>query len=809
MPRENRKRGKRHKKTQDEDGPAQEEWRTQPNEEQQQQAGPSWIVAGENGTHGHGGEVNLEAPFGYVDADVKAYFRTVDNQIKEWQENGAELDADPDVDPNENRRMFLLASLQEMTGKEKELATDPDCSGILERMIYSMDDFVRRVFLDSLAGSFEQLVKHRFASHVVQTLLDVGANTISREARGVVAVVEGSEDKGELRSFTQLVLDMVEELLPSFATLLMDPFASHVFRSLFVLLSPQLFPADSNKLQSQVRSKKSASWKAKQGPMKSLFNDDKETGKADAGLGKAWPVEFRDAAKSFVQRLRQDLGENEVRSLAANKVASPVLQMLLEIEADNGMADEPDSLMDRVLVGLITLQHENPDATPEVSDFLGTLLRDATSSHLLETLVSRSPPPVFDMLWDTYFAGKLARLAAHPVANFVVAKAIERVSAAQMAQVLSELGDALPKIRSSRTGVLRALVERAAAMHAMENEVCETICAAFELATPDDRKLLVPCVLRLKTLQEYNDAVAAAAKKAATAQPEEPAEPSKRRYRKDTDEDPLEPKVAGALLLQSLLRLPDPHNQLVLSSIQSLPMPDLLTIAHHATSSRVLDAVLDASSVPPKAKRTLIMAFIGHYPELVDDRIGSRVGDRCWAAADPYLKEKIARSLIPHETRLAGSFYGKFFARNLNLYLLQRRPEEWRSLHAKAPAPAPAPKSAAPKAQAQTKPAEEVVPTEKEKEKKEKAKRKRGDEIDDLFDQTLGKKVKRAALASTAAASEPAPADEEEVAKPSKEEKKKRKGEKGKVRDDGLGDVLGAIKAAPKGEEPKRKKHKS
>ena len=52
-----------------------------------------------------------------------------------------------------DRRIFLLASLQEMSGKERQLATDPDCSTILERMIYSMDDFVRRVFMDSLAGS--------------------------------------------------------------------------------------------------------------------------------------------------------------------------------------------------------------------------------------------------------------------------------------------------------------------------------------------------------------------------------------------------------------------------------------------------------------------------------------------------------------------------------------------------------------------------------------------------------------------------------------------------------------------------------
>jgi len=52
-----------------------------------------------------------------------------------------------------DRRMFLMAALQEISGKERELATDPDCVGGLERIAYSMDDFVRRVFMDSLTGS--------------------------------------------------------------------------------------------------------------------------------------------------------------------------------------------------------------------------------------------------------------------------------------------------------------------------------------------------------------------------------------------------------------------------------------------------------------------------------------------------------------------------------------------------------------------------------------------------------------------------------------------------------------------------------
>lgn len=52
-----------------------------------------------------------------------------------------------------DRRLFFVAALTEMSEKEKQLATDPDCSTVLERMVYSMDDFVRRVFMDRLSGS--------------------------------------------------------------------------------------------------------------------------------------------------------------------------------------------------------------------------------------------------------------------------------------------------------------------------------------------------------------------------------------------------------------------------------------------------------------------------------------------------------------------------------------------------------------------------------------------------------------------------------------------------------------------------------
>ena len=66
-----------------------------------------------------------------------------DPSLFEWR--GADRDAE--------RRMFVEAALREMSEKELQLATDPESSVVLERLLYSMDDFARRVFMDSMSGS--------------------------------------------------------------------------------------------------------------------------------------------------------------------------------------------------------------------------------------------------------------------------------------------------------------------------------------------------------------------------------------------------------------------------------------------------------------------------------------------------------------------------------------------------------------------------------------------------------------------------------------------------------------------------------
>ncbi|KAG6328391.1 hypothetical protein ID866_10698, partial [Astraeus odoratus] len=596
MPKELRKRGKKHKKSQQEAQSSEKHV----SYDEKPSAEPSWIISARKPE-----TVNPEAPFGYVDPDIKAYFRTVDDQIRAWQEEEHVLDEDnADLDPNEAKRLFFVAALNEMSGNEKQLATDPDCSVVLERVLYSMDDFVRRVFLDSLCGSFELLMKNRFASH----------------ARGILPEIPESQGKGELRTLTQLILDICDEIKHVFTSLIMDPFASHVLRSLLLLLFPLALPGDSAP-QKFVRSKKSMAWKAKQGTMKSVFSGEKDKGKET--LVPTVPRQFRDAAVQFMRSLKKQLDANEVRALAANKVASPILQLLLEIEAEVGEGSSPNSLMDHILVGMVSSSRMFVDIR-HLSSFLEISLQ-------AKILARNKNRLIISELWSIYFHGKLSRLALHPIANFVVSKAIERLDNNQVKDTLEELDSSWRK--TIQQGFYVASLKGRGYSAAMKRR--HAVFTTFGLSNPESRLKLVPCVLVLKNLEEYEALP--------PAEEVQEVSTSKKLHHKKGAQNPREPTVQGALILQSLLKFPEPHCMAVVDSIASLSITDLLTLSHNATSSRVLDAMLESPTVSFKAKRRLVMSMIGHYHELVDDRIGSRVGDRFWEFADPYLRVSRSR----------------------------------------------------------------------------------------------------------------------------------------------------------------------
>lgn len=75
-----------------------------------------------------------------------------------------------------------------------------------------------------------------------------------------------------------------------------------------------------------------------------------------------------------------------------------------------------------------------------------------------------------------------------------------------------------------------------------------------------------------------------------------------------------------------------------IASLLAQPVTTLLAYAHSPISSHLLDAVLVSPGVAPKYRRRLLMAFMDHYKELVEDRMGSRVGDTIWDRADGFMR---------------------------------------------------------------------------------------------------------------------------------------------------------------------------
>lgn len=109
MPRENRKRGKKHKRQPEQPEHQvkfehEKELEEEPEHIVESFEKPSWIVPGPK----REGETDPGAPYGYVDVDVKAYFRTVDLQIRDWQDKRDEgAEETEDTDPNERMLHFL------------------------------------------------------------------------------------------------------------------------------------------------------------------------------------------------------------------------------------------------------------------------------------------------------------------------------------------------------------------------------------------------------------------------------------------------------------------------------------------------------------------------------------------------------------------------------------------------------------------------------------------------------------------------------------------------------------------------------
>lgn len=325
---------------------------------------------------------------------------------------------------------------------------------------------------------------------------------------------------------------------------------SYILRMLLVVLSGKPLPFDSHSASPYVngalgRSKKSAKWKRNHvGQMKSFIpgsNSNDVKGKSTEN--RIVPLPFAEALQRLVEAIDDALCEGHPRSSreagqscrlkSDDPVATGLVQILLELDYDAGQSEVENSMMDRLLEGLPTALSESRSANtcagihnsdspilstemytfhsvsdrepamqqPARSDYIETLLRSSVSSHVLEKIITFASPRLFNMLYKIYFQGRSHRLAAHPVANFVCIRVVERADREQTESFVDEIGEALPGcIENSRTGVIKALLDKCRAYSTRQSEMSKALCNAFQIKNEADNQFLLPCGLALMTL---------------------------------------------------------------------------------------------------------------------------------------------------------------------------------------------------------------------------------------------------------------------------------------------------------------------
>lgn len=540
----------------------------------------------------------------------------------------------------------------------------------------------------------------------------------------------------------ELTATVVRCLQPTLPALLTQAHASPNVRLLLLVLTPDraLPSLDAREGGADlVRSKRSGKWRKGQGVQgKSILGDEPATAEK-----RAVPEPVVALRREIREGLMERIAPVEWQGMGVSAVGGPAVQLLLHCEVEDGAVAE-GSLFDILTEGLVGAVERKKEAKKDKDGkkekikpqpYLSAQVVSQTGTRLLEALLTLAPKRVFKAIWKTYFTGKLGKLAAHPYANYAVAAGIGRLDAAGMQEAISEIqgssgGRGL--VKTGRTAALLALARRAASLPDTIPAVEGLVISALDLGS--ETAMLVPCMLAMKTRPVYvallagedapdsdsediekdEDAEALAAAKARRSAWEN---------RRERRGGKLDPSLPGCLVLQALVALP---STATLDSLLSQSADTLLAYASSPIASHLLDRVLTAPAVQAKYRRKLMLALMGQYEVLAQDRLGSRVADTVWATADGFMREKIAKSLIPHATALGNSQYGRFFARKLDLHLLQRRPDEWREsvlgvrhhfAHQKDEVPPPAPQ-----------PQEES-----EERKKRKEKKRERDEIDDVF----------------------------------------------------------------------------
>lgn len=562
------------------------------------------------------GNFNEPTFFGLVDRQELEYFKTAESTL-----------AVDGFASSEERQGFIDGVFEEAKGKELKLVINQVCSKLIERLILLASDEQAIGIFSRFSGHILSLSKHKYSSHCVETLLVRSAALVEKEILNQLQVEDGE------KPIHELLVSAAREFEPVLKEAARDPYASHVLRVLLLILNGSELPSASSN-SSALRSKKSRSVRK--------YIDIK--GEQPARAYQV-PGSFKEELKTLISSLASDLDTTSSREMAIDKVSSPVMQLVIQIESSLGSKKKRK---DNQKVTSLIFTSNSPDSGVEDSSegaFVEYLLSDPVGSHFFEAVIQWLSLGTVERLYTTYMKDRIEKLARRDAGSFVVQAVLKKLRPNEARAILDTLIPDLEILSTSNSQFVRTLI-RVSANHEnyRQDEIVNKILDQYKVESP------LQFASKLLSLDKLDDTAA------------------------NSNDD-----MNRSLLFQDLVDSSPKCLANAAKSFEQLDTDKLIAIAKHPQWSHCLEKCF-VPKLDIVIRRKLLNKLSGSFAELACNAYGSHLIDACWKFTYKlkFFRERIAQELVDNEQKVKhDSMYGRTVWRNWKLDDYVRRKHEW------------------------------------------------------------------------------------------------------------------------------------
>ncbi|OBA27022.1 ARM repeat-containing protein [Hanseniaspora valbyensis NRRL Y-1626] len=577
--------------------------------------------------------------------DPNTFFGVLDSEELDYFKRSEATLSINTFETEDDKKIFIQNVIQEANKKELKLATSQICSKLMERLVLDCEDtnLTKQIFKNT-QGFFYNLSCQKYSSHVVETLLIKSAEIVEKE---LLAHYDGPD------SMESLMIEMIHEFEDHLEHLLTHQYGSHVLRVLLLIFASKFIP-NTAEVNSQLRSKKSKIAR------KMIQIKDTETFNKSYQTPGSFKLELKKLLSKFYNDLQLEDEDSKatekLRDLCLNKIASPVLQLIIQVE---GIFDK-----DRKFYGLIYNPSKELDSndTKEAS-FIKYCINDSVGCHFLENCLINIKPVYRNRLFKLYLESSIEELykraifeKSHQNGIFILKALIEHCNLNDARKIVTIL---IPLIQVPQI---------------YENEFSmDLVAKLLEFSAKNDNymreKIMKTLIGDYKKDSENNDSFM-----------EDVLKLNGSTLGNRKDDWPTSEERRRALFMETLIKYDPKFLNILIDNLLFAGEIKLIDMCLHGCFSFVVENALDVKQVEIIKRRQLLNIFSKHAVELACNAFGSHIMDKLWFFSSKIMinKERIAQSLLNEEEKVKNSNYGKMVWKNWTLELYKRKLMDWK-----------------------------------------------------------------------------------------------------------------------------------